>query len=167
MQDIFVAGTDTSAVTMDWAMAELINHPDVIEKARQEIDSVIGKNNIVQESDIANLPYMQAIVKEPLRLHPAGPLIFRESCQNDRVCGYEIPAETRLFINVWAIVRDPKHWKDPLELKPEGYEQRKPTGCKRTAFSTDSIWKWKTRLPWYHTGSAGFAPQYCRYDSVF
>ncbi|CAJ1909858.1 unnamed protein product [Sphenostylis stenocarpa] len=119
--DIFVAGTDTSSVTIEWAMAELINHPHVLEKARQEIDAVVGKSRIVEESDINNLPYLQAIVKETFRLHPAGPLLLRESSRSVVVCGYDIPAKTRLFINNWAIGRDPNLWKNPLEFRPERF----------------------------------------------
>lgn len=127
IMDILVAGTDTSAVTMEWGMAELINNPRVLEKARHEIDSVIGKSRIVEESDIVNLPYLQAIVKETLRIHPAGPLIFRESSRSDVVCGYNIPAKTRLFINVWAIGRDPIHWESPLEFRPERFIENGPS----------------------------------------
>ncbi|KAK7285533.1 hypothetical protein RJT34_20307 [Clitoria ternatea] len=119
--DIFMAGTDTSALTTEWALAELINHPRVMEKARQEIDAVIGKRRIVEESDIANLPYLQAIVKETLRIHPTGPLIVRESSESCTVWGYEIPAKTQLFVNVWAIGRDPNHWENPLEFRPERF----------------------------------------------
>ncbi|TKY62568.1 Cytochrome P450 93A3 [Spatholobus suberectus] len=121
IMDIFVAGTDTSAVTMEWAMAELINNPRVLKKAKQEMDAVVGKSRIVEESDIVNLPYLQAIVRETLRVHPAGPLIFRESSRRAVVCGYDIPAKTRLFINVWAIGRDPNHWENPLEFRPERF----------------------------------------------
>jgi len=102
-------------------MAELMNHPHVLEKARLEIDAVVGKSRIVEESDIKNLPYLQAIVKETFRLHPAGPLLFRESSRSVVVCGYNIPANTRLFINVWAIGRDPNQWKNPLEFRPERF----------------------------------------------
>ncbi|KAL2320829.1 hypothetical protein Fmac_029798 [Flemingia macrophylla] len=128
IMDILVAGTDTSAVTMEWGMAELINNPRVLEKAREEIDSVIGKSRIVEESDIINLPYLQAIVKETMRMHPAGPLIFRESSRGAVVCGYNIPAKTRLFINVWAIGRDPKHWESPLEFRPERFIENGASG---------------------------------------
>ncbi|KAK7396290.1 hypothetical protein VNO78_17192 [Psophocarpus tetragonolobus] len=121
IMDIFVAGTDTSAATIEWAMAELINNPDVLEKARQEIDVVVGKSRMVEESDIVNLPYLQAIVKETFRLHPAGPLVVRESSKSAKVCGYDIPAKTRLFVNVWAIGRDPNHWKNPFEFRPERF----------------------------------------------
>lgn len=119
--DIFSAGTDTSAITTEWALAELINHPDQMRKARAEIDSIVGKTKLVQESDIPSLPYLQAIIKETLRLHPAGPIIIRESTQACTVAGYQIPAQTRLFVNVWSLNRDPTYWVDPLEFRPERF----------------------------------------------
>lgn len=125
---MFGAGTDTSAVTTEWAISELINHPHVMAKARQEIDMVIGKKRIVEESDIAKLPYIQAIVKETLRLHPTGPLIVRECKEDCVVAGYEIPAKTRLFVNVWAIGRDPNHWENPLEFWPERFVDEEGSG---------------------------------------
>lgn len=119
--DIFVAGTDTSAITVEWALAELINHPNIFKRAREEINAVVGKNRLVEESDIPNLPYIQAIVKETLRLHPTGPLSLRQSTEDCRVGGYDIPANTQVFINIWAIGRDPEHWKDPLEFRPDRF----------------------------------------------
>lgn len=92
-----------------------------MQKAVQEIDSIIGKNRLVDESDIANLPYLQAIVKETLRLHPTGPMIVRESSEDCEIGGYHIPAKTRLFVNVWAIGRDPNYWENPLEFRPERF----------------------------------------------
>ncbi|KAL0404962.1 UNVERIFIED_CONTAM: 3,9-dihydroxypterocarpan 6A-monooxygenase [Sesamum radiatum] len=119
--DLFLAGTDTSAITIEWTLAELINHPKILQKAVQEIDSVVGKNRVVQESDIPKLPYLQAIVKESLRIHPSGPIIVRESTEDCTVSGYHIPAKTRLFVNVWAVGRDPNHWENPLEFRPERF----------------------------------------------
>ncbi|CAN1303646.1 Cytochrome P450 93A3 [Linum perenne] len=121
VQDIFAAGTDTSAITTEWALAELINHLDILTKLQQEIDSVVGKSRMVQELDIPNLPYLQAVVKETLRLHPTGPLIVRESTEDCEIQGYNISARTRLFVNVWAIGRDPNHWEEPLEFRPERF----------------------------------------------
>ncbi|MED6124071.1 hypothetical protein PIB30_055630 [Stylosanthes scabra] len=119
--ELFMAGTDTSATTIEWALAELINNPHVMEKARQEIDSVTTNNRLIQESDIANLPYLQAIVKETLRLHPVVPLFNRQSTETSITCGYKIPSKTTLFINLWSMGRDPKIWKNPLEFRPERF----------------------------------------------
>ncbi|KAF7818981.1 cytochrome P450 93A3-like [Senna tora] len=121
LKDIFEGGTDTTAMTIEWALKELTNNPRVMEKARKEIDSVIGKGRVVNESDITILPYLQAVVKETLRLHPAGPLMVRESSGNCSIGGYYIPAKTRMFINVWALGRDPKYWDNPLEFQPERF----------------------------------------------
>ncbi|GMN54837.1 hypothetical protein TIFTF001_023962 [Ficus carica] len=120
--DVFVAGTDTSSISVEWALAELINHPNIMNKAMEEIDSVVGKSRLVEETDIPNLPYIQAIVKETLRLHPPGPILFREASEKCTINGYDIAEKTRLFINVWAINRDPEHWpENPLEFKPERF----------------------------------------------
>ncbi|XP_020222037.1 3,9-dihydroxypterocarpan 6A-monooxygenase [Cajanus cajan] len=122
IMDIFMAGTDTSAITMEWAISELINNPQVMEKARQEIDSATENNSrLIQESDLGNLPYLRAIVKETLRIHPTSPFIGRESSENSNVCGYDIPAKTVLFVNLWSMGRDPKQWESPLEFRPERF----------------------------------------------
>ncbi|XP_021282968.1 cytochrome P450 93A2-like [Herrania umbratica] len=122
--NLFGAGTDTSSTTMGWGLAELINNPNVIEKARQEIDSVVGRKRILEESDVANLPYLQAVVKETLRLHPSGPFIVRESTKACVIAGYEIPADTRLYVNVWSLGRNTKQWKNHLEFRPERFLNR-------------------------------------------
>ncbi|TKY53285.1 3,9-dihydroxypterocarpan 6A-monooxygenase [Spatholobus suberectus] len=121
IMNMFGAGTETSATTIEWALAELINHPGVMVKARQEIDSVVGKNRLVEESDIPNLPYVQSIMKETMRLHPTGPLIVRQSTEDCNINGYDIPARTTVFVNVWAIGRDPNYWENPLEFQPERF----------------------------------------------
>lgn len=71
MQDLVVAGTDTSRHATRWTMAEIINKPAILDKLREEIDSVVGRTRLVQETDLPSLPYLQAIVKEGLRLHPS------------------------------------------------------------------------------------------------
>ncbi|CAI9104380.1 OLC1v1003038C1 [Oldenlandia corymbosa var. corymbosa] len=119
--NIFAAGVGPSAVTIEWALAELINHPDIMKRAMKEIDSVVGNARLVDESDVVNLPYLQAIAKETLRLHPPATIIKRESSEACEIGGYHIPAKTRLFINVWAIGRDPDHWEDPLQFCPERF----------------------------------------------
>ncbi|KAK7345105.1 hypothetical protein VNO77_15553 [Canavalia gladiata] len=125
IMNIFGAGTETSAMPMEWALAELINHPDKMSKAREEIELVVGNNRLVEESDIPNLPYVQSILKETMRLHPSGPLIVRQSTEDCNVSGYDIPSRTTMFINVWAIGRDPEYWESPLEFKPERFLNEK------------------------------------------
>ncbi|XP_076899792.1 cytochrome P450 93A3-like [Bidens hawaiensis] len=122
--NIFVAGTDNSAIITEWALSELINHPNVMKKAIEEIDNIVGKNRLLQESDIPNLPYLQAIVKETLRLHPPVPMIPRKSTDDRTVAGYHIQANTSIFINVWALGRDPNYWENPLEFRPERFEEK-------------------------------------------
>ncbi|CAM8963757.1 unnamed protein product [Rhodiola kirilowii] len=121
IMNIFGAGTDSSALTVEWAMAELINNPNCMKQAIDEIDSVVGKERLVKESDIANLQYLQAIVKETLRLHPTGPLVARKSTQHCTINGYDIPANTNLFVNLWSIGKDPDHWIEPLKFMPERF----------------------------------------------
>ncbi|XXG56586.1 hypothetical protein AAC387_Pa03g3962 [Persea americana] len=119
--DVFSAGTDTSSVTMEWTLAELINNPTIFKKAREEIDAVVGKDRLVEESDIPNLPYIQAIIKEALRLHPPGPLVPRKSVDYCKVSGYDIPPDAHVYINIWSIARNPDYWEDPLEFRPERF----------------------------------------------
>lgn len=73
--DLFGAGTETTAATFEWAMAELLKAPGIMRKAQAELDQVIGKGNQVKELDITRLPYLQAILKETTRLHQAVPFL--------------------------------------------------------------------------------------------
>ncbi|KAI3760583.1 hypothetical protein L1987_50980 [Smallanthus sonchifolius] len=95
----------------------------MMKKGVAEIDQVVGKNRLLQESDIRNLPYLQAIVKESLRLHPMVPVIQRLSSQDCTVGGYHIPANTTTFINVWSLNRDPTHRENPFKFMPERYKE--------------------------------------------
>uniref|UniRef100_A0A1J3CN87 3,9-dihydroxypterocarpan 6A-monooxygenase n=1 Tax=Noccaea caerulescens TaxID=107243 RepID=A0A1J3CN87_NOCCA len=122
IMNIYGGGTDTSATTVEWALAEMINHPEIMKKAEQEIEKVVGNKRLVEESDLCNLSYIQAVVKETLRLHPGGPIFVRESNEECAVAGFRIPAKTRVIFNVWAIGRDPNQWVDPLEFRPERFE---------------------------------------------
>ncbi|KAL8252852.1 hypothetical protein R6Q59_036545 [Mikania micrantha] len=122
--NIFVAGTDNSALAPEWGLSELINHPNIMRKAVAEIDNVVGKDRLIQESDVENLPYLQAIIKETLRLHPPVPLIPRKSTEDRTVAGYHIQANTSIYINTWALGRDPNHWENPLEFMPERFEEK-------------------------------------------
>ncbi|KAF8720968.1 hypothetical protein HU200_023375 [Digitaria exilis] len=122
--DLIAAGTDTSAVTVEWALSELLRKPEAIAKATEELDSVVGRDRFVTEQDIPRLPYLEAIVKETMRLHPAGPLLAPRLSREDTSVGghYDIPAGTRVLVNVWAIGRDPAVWGDAAEeFRPERF----------------------------------------------
>ncbi|ESR55070.1 hypothetical protein CICLE_v10019811mg [Citrus x clementina] len=119
--DFLTAGTDTSSMTVEWALAELINHPMVLQKAQQEIDQVVGRNRLVQESDVPHLPYIQVIIKESFRIHPPIPLLNRRALEDCKIGNYIIPKGTLLFVNLWSMGRDPETWKNPLEFQPERF----------------------------------------------
>ncbi|CAN1283070.1 Cytochrome P450 93B2 [Linum perenne] len=119
--DFFTAGTDSTATSLEWALSELINNPKVLQKAREEIDRVVGPTRLVEESDSPNLVYINAVIKEAFRLHPTSPMITRKCVQESEIGGYRIPLNSTLFVNMWSIGRNPKYWDDPLEFRPERF----------------------------------------------
>ncbi|XP_034582050.1 cytochrome P450 93G1 [Setaria viridis] len=120
--DVVTAGSDSSAATVEWMLAELVNHPEVMRKVREEIDAVVtGDCRIVGEADLPRLPYLQAAFKETLRLHPGAPIAHRVSTAEISVRGFMVPPRTAVFINVWAIGRDPAFWEDPTAFRPERF----------------------------------------------
>ncbi|PHT36829.1 Cytochrome 98A1 [Capsicum baccatum] len=115
-------GMDTVAITVELAMAELVKNPRVQQKVQEELDRVIGSDLIVSETDISKLSYLQYVVKESLRLHPPTPLMLPHMAgENVKVGGYNIPKGSIVHVNVWALGRDPKIWKDPLPFLPERF----------------------------------------------
>jgi len=116
-------GTDTVAILLEWIMARMVLHPDVQAKAQSEIDTVVGTARAVSDSDLPNLPYLQAIVKETLRVHPPGPLLSwaRLAIHDTHVGPHFVPAGTTAMVNMWAITHDEKVWPDPNEFKPERF----------------------------------------------
>ncbi|PIA32988.1 hypothetical protein AQUCO_04200023v1 [Aquilegia coerulea] len=120
---MIAAGTDTSAGTMEWAMSLMVNNPHVIKKAQAEIDAYVEKGTLLHESDINKLPYLHCIIKETLRMYPAGPLLIpHESSEDCVVGGFNVPCNTMLLINAWGIQNDPKLWDEPTKFKPERFE---------------------------------------------
>ncbi|XP_077230472.1 trimethyltridecatetraene synthase-like [Tasmannia lanceolata] len=121
-QDLIAGGTESSAVTVEWALSELLKQPHIFEKAMEELDKVIGKERWVEEKDVPNLPYIEAIMKETMRMHPVAPMLVPRLSREDSVIdGYDIPAGTRVLVNVWTIGRDPTIWDAPEEFRPERF----------------------------------------------
>ncbi|KAL6986842.1 hypothetical protein U1Q18_042271 [Sarracenia purpurea var. burkii] len=121
--DLFVAGTDTTSSTLEWAMAELLHNPEKLKKAKVELAQVIGKGKTIDESDIARLPYLRSIVKETLRIHPPVPFLIPRKVDvvDVEVCGFAVPKGTQVLVNVWAIGRDPSLWPNPTSFLPERF----------------------------------------------
>ncbi|CDY60849.1 BnaA01g34770D [Brassica napus] len=123
LMNIFLAGIDTGAITMIWAMTELVRNPKVMRRAQEEIRTTLGlnKEKITQE-DVEKVGYLKLIIKETFRLHPAAPLLLpRETMSHVKINGYDIPPKTQIQLNVWAIGRDPRRWTDPGEFIPERF----------------------------------------------
>ncbi|KAF5468366.1 hypothetical protein F2P56_012523 [Juglans regia] len=119
---LILAGTDTTTVTMTWALCLLLNNREALKKAQLELDLQVGRDRLVMESDVKNLVYLQAVIKETMRLYPAGPLsVPHESLEDCTLAGYHIPAGTRLLVNLSKIHRDPQVWSDPTEFRPERF----------------------------------------------
>ncbi|KAK7252796.1 hypothetical protein RIF29_37010 [Crotalaria pallida] len=119
---LIVAGTETSAVTLEWAMSNMLNHPEVLEKARIELETEVGHERLMEEADVPKLKYLQNIISETLRLYPAAPtLVPHMSSEDCTVGGYDVPRGTMVIVNSWAIHRDPELWTDPTSFKPERF----------------------------------------------
>ncbi|GMN32321.1 hypothetical protein TIFTF001_003620 [Ficus carica] len=122
LRELFSAGSETSSSTVEFTMAHLIRKPRCMEILQEELAREIGPDHVVKESDLSKLNYLQACIKEVLRLHPTGPLLLPhradESCT---VMNYTIPKDSKVLVNAWAIGRNPSYWEDPLEFKPERF----------------------------------------------
>ncbi|XP_052145233.1 trimethyltridecatetraene synthase-like isoform X1 [Oryza glaberrima] len=131
--ELITGSTDTTSVSVEWAMSEVLRNPSVLAKATDELDRVVGRRRLVAEDDIPNLPYLDAVVKESMRLHPVVPLLVPRVSREDAysvsgagdggaAASYDIPAGTRVLVNVWAIGRDPAVWGDAAEeFRPERF----------------------------------------------
>nr|BBM89984.1 pimaradiene oxidase 1 [Calohypnum plumiforme] len=122
MVDMLGGGTDTSATTMEWALSELVHHPAIMKRVQEELDVVVGRDRPVREADLPNLHYLQAVIKENFRLHPAVPLtIPHVNPTAAQLQGYDIPANTNVLVSIWAVGRDPATWENPLEFNPDRF----------------------------------------------
>ncbi|KMZ64743.1 hypothetical protein ZOSMA_34G00190 [Zostera marina] len=128
--DLLIAGIDKSSITVEWAMAELIRNPAVMAKARFEINNIVPHDKKIEDSHISQLPYLKAIVKETLRMHPPHPLSQPHTTQNDvHLGGYLLPKHTQLLFNLRAIGRDTDSWTNPNLFQPERFLPREQLDC--------------------------------------
>lgn len=125
--DILAAGTETTKITVEWVLAELLRNPGVMAAARAEMKAVLGANQqgtaAITDADVARLPYLQAVVKESMRLHPVAPLLLPHQVVEDgvEIGGYAVPKGATVIFNSWAIMRDAAAWERPDEFLPERF----------------------------------------------
>ncbi|XP_004511998.1 cytochrome P450 71D8-like [Cicer arietinum] len=121
--DVFVAGTDTTATIIEWTMSELMKNPSVREKAQAELRKVLRGKEKISEIDLHELTYLNLVIKETMRLHPPSPLLVPRECSESTIIGgYEIPKNTKVMINAWALARDPEYWSDAERFIPERFD---------------------------------------------
>ncbi|KAI0520012.1 hypothetical protein KFK09_007477 [Dendrobium nobile] len=122
VENINVAAIETTLWSIEWGIAELVNHPEVQRKLREELDTVLGRGNQITEPDTHKLPYLQAVIKETLRLRMAIPLLVPHMNLHDaKLGGYEIPAESKILVNAWWLANNPAQWKNPEQFRPERF----------------------------------------------
>lgn len=129
-----IGGTDTSALTVEWAVSNLLNHPQVLETTRRNIDTQVeslssSTGRLLKEEDLVNMNYLNNVVSETLRLYPVAPLMVPHFSSSDCVIGgFDVPHDTIVLVNIWAIQRDPSVWEDPTSFKPERFEENHEFG---------------------------------------
>ncbi|GJT76911.1 trans-cinnamate 4-monooxygenase [Tanacetum coccineum] len=107
---------------MEWGIAELVNHPEIQAKLRHELDTKLGPGVQITEPDVQNLPYLQAVIKETLRLRMAAPFLVPHMNLHDaKLSGFDIPAKSRILVNTWWLANNPEQWKKPEEFRPEWF----------------------------------------------
>ncbi|XP_015867271.3 cytochrome P450 71AU50 [Ziziphus jujuba] len=120
--DMLSASIDTASTTIDWAISELIKNPNIMKKVQEELENTVGMKRTVEETDLESLDYLNMVVKETLRLHPAGPLLIPHASTEDcTINGFHIPKKAHIIINAWAIGRDPDAWTDAEKFSPERF----------------------------------------------
>ncbi|KAF5476695.1 hypothetical protein F2P56_003408 [Juglans regia] len=120
--DMFLGGADTTSTALEWIMAELIKNPKIMKKAQDEIRGIVGKKSQMDLDDISKMDYLKCVINESLRLHPPTTLLTpRETAKTVKFAGYDIPPKTTVFVNTWAIHRDPAVWENPEEFIPERF----------------------------------------------
>ncbi|XAR61941.1 hypothetical protein NMG60_11016497 [Bertholletia excelsa] len=117
------AGSETTALTMEWVMSNLLNNPRVLKKAQSEIDDLVVQDRLIDESDVAKLPYLRWVINETMRMQPVAPLLLpHESSAECTISGFRIPRGTMLMVNAWAIQNDPRIWEEPGKFWPERFQ---------------------------------------------
>nr|W0FKI0.1 RecName: Full=Drimenol monooxygenase; AltName: Full=Cytochrome P450 76AJ1; AltName: Full=Drimenol oxidase 1; Short=PhDOX1 [Persicaria hydropiper]AHF22835.1 drimenol oxidase 1 [Persicaria hydropiper] len=120
--DLFVGGSESTSSTVEWAMALLFSNPEKMKKAKEELETVVGKGIAVKEEDTGRLPYLQAAIKETFRMHPPTPFLIPRKTDSDvDLCGFTVQKGSQVIVNAWAIGRDPSLWENADTFEPERF----------------------------------------------
>ncbi|KAJ0027054.1 hypothetical protein NQD34_018054 [Periophthalmus magnuspinnatus] len=122
----FIAGQETTANQLAFCVMELGRHPDIVEKARKEVDEVIGMKREISYDDLGNLTYLSQVLKEALRLYPPAPGTSRELIRDMVIEGIHIPKGVTCMLNTFTSCRMEKFFKDPLKFDPDRFHPDAP-----------------------------------------
>lgn len=129
---IFIAGHETTANALTWALYLLAQNPEIEKKLQEEIDTVL-QGRPVSFEDLRQLQYTRQVIDETMRIYPPAWIIGRKNVEDDEIGGYHIPAGTNCLIPTICIHRSPKYWENPMVFNPERFspdrvkEQKKYT----------------------------------------
>ena len=122
MNDVFNAGLETSSTTLRWLVAYMASYPEIQARIHAELDDVIGSGRFPRLSDRGSLPYLESTIAEVLRIRAIVPLSLpHKSTCDTSLGGYDVPKDTMLITNIWAIHHDPDEWDKPEEFNPERF----------------------------------------------
>ncbi|KAD4888552.1 hypothetical protein E3N88_20625 [Mikania micrantha] len=120
--DAYVAATDTTASVIQWVMTEFLLNPEIMKKAKDEVNTILNGRKDITGEDLDKMTYLKAVIMETTRLHPPVPILLpRVARQDVNVMGYDIAEGTRVYVNVYAIMKDPKVWVNPEKFVPERF----------------------------------------------
>ncbi|KAJ0066919.1 hypothetical protein NL108_004900 [Boleophthalmus pectinirostris] len=117
--DIFGAGVETTTTVLKWAVAYLIHHPQVQKQIQEELDHRVGLERAPQLRDRGSLPYLEATIREVLRIRPVAPLFIPHvALSNTSIGDFSVTKGTRVVVNLWSLHHDPKEWPNPDSFEP-------------------------------------------------
>ncbi|KAE8662370.1 ER lumen protein retaining receptor family protein isoform 1 [Hibiscus syriacus] len=125
VMNLFLAGSDTTSITLTWILSNLMNNRNALKCAQEELDLKVGKDKWVQDSDIEKLVYLQAVIRKLCGYTPAGPISVPHEAREDcSIGGFHVGKGTRVIVNLWKLHRDPRVWSNPDVFEPERFLTR-------------------------------------------
>jgi cytochrome P450 len=119
---LFLAGHETTALTLAWAWYLLGTNPEAGKKFHAELDEMLG-DRAPTAADLPRLKYTEQIAKESMRLYPPAYGLGREAIEDCEIGGYRVPKGTQVFMFQWATQRDPRFYDEPLAFRPERWTE--------------------------------------------